>query len=71
MTPDPTFTAAYRKRRHIGVRLTDRPRSVPTRWRHTNPMQEAMQHEGDTGSSGSIGRLREVLEWGTPTARPT
>lgn len=29
---------------------------------HTNPLQEAMQHEGDTDFSGSIGRLREVVE---------
>jgi isopentenyl-diphosphate Delta-isomerase len=27
---------------------------------HTNPLQEAMQHEGDTDFSGSIGRLRDV-----------
>jgi isopentenyl-diphosphate delta-isomerase len=27
---------------------------------HTNPLQEAMQHEGDTDFSGSIARLRDV-----------
>jgi isopentenyl-diphosphate delta-isomerase len=27
---------------------------------HTNPLQEAMQHKGDTDFSGSIARLREV-----------
>jgi isopentenyl-diphosphate delta-isomerase len=27
---------------------------------HTNPLQEAMQHEGDTDFSGSISRLREI-----------
>src|SRR5215207_3314121 len=27
---------------------------------HTNPLQEAMQHEGDTDFSGSIGRLRDI-----------
>jgi len=27
---------------------------------HTNPLQEAMQHEGDTDFSGSIARLREM-----------
>lgn len=27
---------------------------------HTNPLQEAMQHEGDTDFSGSLARLREV-----------
>lgn len=27
---------------------------------HTNPLQEAMQHEGDTDFSGSITRLRDV-----------
>ena len=27
---------------------------------HTNPLQEAMQHEGDTDFSGSIERLREL-----------
>jgi isopentenyl-diphosphate delta-isomerase len=27
---------------------------------HTNPLQEAMQHEGDTDFSGSIDRLRDV-----------
>jgi isopentenyl-diphosphate Delta-isomerase len=27
---------------------------------HTNPLQEAMQHQGDTDFSGSIARLREV-----------
>src|SRR6478609_1429449 len=29
---------------------------------HTNPLQEAMQHEGDTDFSGSIDRLREIAE---------
>ena len=29
---------------------------------HTNPLQEAMQHEGDTDFSGSIERLRDVAE---------
>jgi isopentenyl-diphosphate Delta-isomerase len=29
---------------------------------HTNPLQEAMQHEGDTDFSGSIARLRDVAE---------
>ncbi|MEZ0342615.1 type 2 isopentenyl-diphosphate Delta-isomerase [Mycobacterium sp. pV006] len=28
---------------------------------HTNPLQEAMQHEGDTDFSGSLGHLREVI----------
>ncbi|UXA19745.1 type 2 isopentenyl-diphosphate Delta-isomerase [Mycobacterium sp. SMC-4] len=28
---------------------------------HTNPLQEAMQHHGDTDFSGSLGRLREVV----------
>jgi isopentenyl-diphosphate delta-isomerase len=27
---------------------------------HTNPLQEAMQHEGDTDFSGSIARLRDI-----------
>ena len=27
---------------------------------HTNPLQEAMQHEGDTDFSGSISRLRDI-----------
>lgn len=27
---------------------------------HTNPLQEAMQHKGDTDFSGSIGRLRDI-----------
>ncbi len=27
---------------------------------HTNPLQEAMQHEGDTDFSGSVARLRDV-----------
>jgi isopentenyl-diphosphate Delta-isomerase len=27
---------------------------------HTNPLQEAMQHQGDTDFSGSMARLREV-----------
>jgi isopentenyl-diphosphate Delta-isomerase len=27
---------------------------------HTNPLQEAMQHEGDTDFSGSVARLREI-----------
>jgi isopentenyl-diphosphate Delta-isomerase len=27
---------------------------------HTNPLQEAIQHEGDTDFSGSISRLREI-----------
>ncbi|BBX03379.1 type 2 isopentenyl-diphosphate Delta-isomerase [Mycolicibacterium moriokaense] len=27
---------------------------------HTNPLQEAMQHKGDTDFSGSIARLREI-----------
>ena len=27
---------------------------------HTNPLQEAMQHEGDTDFSGSITRLRDI-----------
>jgi isopentenyl-diphosphate delta-isomerase len=27
---------------------------------HTNPLQEAMQHEGDTDFSGSIARLRDL-----------
>lgn len=27
---------------------------------HTNPLQEAIQHNGDTDFSGSLGRLREV-----------
>lgn len=27
---------------------------------HTNPLQEAMQHDGDTDFTGSIGRLREI-----------
>jgi isopentenyl-diphosphate Delta-isomerase len=29
---------------------------------HTNPLQEAMQHAGDTDFSGSLDRLREVTE---------
>lgn len=29
---------------------------------HTNPLQEAMQHHGDTDFSGSLGRLREAAE---------
>ena len=29
---------------------------------HTNPLQEAMQHEGDTDFSGSITRLRDAAE---------
>ena len=29
---------------------------------HTNPLQEAMQHHGDTDFSGSIGRLRQVVD---------
>ncbi|WP_172826676.1 type 2 isopentenyl-diphosphate Delta-isomerase [Mycobacterium sp. 1423905.2] len=29
---------------------------------HTNPLQEAMQHDGDTDFSGSIDRLREVAD---------
>ncbi|BBX17494.1 type 2 isopentenyl-diphosphate Delta-isomerase [Mycolicibacterium duvalii] len=34
---------------------------------HTNPLQEAMQHNGDTDFSGSLGRLREVIgEIGCP-----
>lgn len=28
---------------------------------HTNPLQEAMQHNGDTDFSGSLGHLREVI----------
>jgi len=27
---------------------------------HTNPLQEAMQHEGDTDFSGSVARLRDI-----------
>ena len=27
---------------------------------HTNPLQEAMQHEGDTDFSGSVSRLRDI-----------
>jgi isopentenyl-diphosphate Delta-isomerase len=29
---------------------------------HTNPLQEAMQHDGDTDFSGSVERLREAAE---------
>ncbi|MDT5147237.1 MAG: isopentenyl-diphosphate Delta-isomerase, partial [Mycobacterium sp.] len=29
---------------------------------HTNPLQEAMQHDGDTDFSGSLSRLREVAD---------
>ncbi|MDY6998892.1 MAG: type 2 isopentenyl-diphosphate Delta-isomerase [Actinomycetota bacterium] len=29
---------------------------------HTNPLQEAMQHDGDTDFSGSVGRLRAVVD---------
>lgn len=29
---------------------------------HTNPLQEAVQHEGDTDFTGSLGRLREVVD---------
>ena len=29
---------------------------------HTNPLQEAMQHNGDTDFSGSLGRLREAAD---------
>lgn len=29
---------------------------------HTNPLQEAIQHDGDTDFSGSLGRLREAAD---------
>jgi isopentenyl-diphosphate Delta-isomerase len=29
---------------------------------HTNPLQEAIQHNGDTDFSGSLGRLREAVD---------
>src|ERR1700754_786676 len=29
---------------------------------HTNPLQEAMQHEGDTDFSGSLARLRDLVD---------
>src|ERR1700754_1915824 len=36
---------------------------------HTNPLQEAMQHQGDTDFSGSVDRLRHVARSEEPSCR--